>query len=75
MRMSQVALTTDWIVLEPLEERHFDGLLASVREPSVWKYMGFADLSDARRIAMPLTRRPRKLACVSVRCAAVLGEL
>jgi len=50
VRMLQVVLTEGAIVLEPLEERHFDGILASVREPSVWKYMGFADLSDERAV-------------------------
>ena len=46
----QIALTKDPVILEPLEERHFDGILASVRDPSIWKYMGFADLSDERAV-------------------------
>ncbi len=51
MQMLQIALSKDSIIiLEPLEKRHFDGILASVRHPSVWKYMGFADLSDERAV-------------------------
>lgn len=46
----QIALAKDSIILEPLEERHFDGILASVRDPSIWKYMSFADLSDERAV-------------------------
>ena len=46
----QITLTADTIRLEPLAERHFDGILASVRDPSVWKHMGFADLSDERAV-------------------------
>jgi RimJ/RimL family protein N-acetyltransferase len=33
-----------------MAERHFDGILASVRDPSVWMYMGFADLSDEQAV-------------------------
>lgn len=50
MQIQQIALAKDHIILEPLEERHFDGILASVRDPSIWKYMGFADLSDERAV-------------------------
>jgi len=50
VRIEQIALTKDFVVLEPLEERHFDGILASVRDPSVWKFMSFADLSDERAV-------------------------
>jgi RimJ/RimL family protein N-acetyltransferase len=44
------ALAKDSTILEPLEERHFAGILASVRHSSVWKYMGFADLSDEQAV-------------------------
>lgn len=50
MQIPQIPLTKDSVILEPLEERHFDGILASVRDPSIWKYMGFADLSDERAV-------------------------
>ena len=50
MQILQIALAKDSIILEPLEERHFDGILASVRDPSIWKYMSFADLSDERAV-------------------------
>lgn len=50
MRISQVVLTMDSVALEPLDERHFDGMLASVQDPSVWKYMSFADLSDPKAV-------------------------
>lgn len=50
MQILQAALAKDSIILEPLEERHFDGILASVRDPSIWKYMSFADLSDERAV-------------------------
>lgn len=46
MQILQTVLTKDPVVLEPLEERHFDGILASVRDRSVWQHMSFADLSD-----------------------------
>lgn len=46
----QTSLAKDCIILEPLDERHFDGILASARDPSIWKYMSFADLSDERAI-------------------------
>lgn len=46
MQITQTTLSNDSITLEPLEERHFDGILASVRDPSVWMFMGFADLSN-----------------------------
>jgi N-acetyltransferase len=50
LQITQTALTKDFVVLEPLAERHYDGILASVRDPSIWKYMGFADLSDDRAV-------------------------
>ena len=46
----QIVLAKDCIILEPLEDRHFDGILASIRDPSIWKYMSFADLSDERAV-------------------------
>ncbi|HLK62307.1 MAG TPA: GNAT family protein [Bryobacteraceae bacterium] len=46
MQIPRTTLTKDSISLEPLEERHWHGILESVRDPSVWKYMSFADLSD-----------------------------
>ena len=48
--MLRTALSKDWVLLEPLEERHFAGILASVQDPSVWTHMGFADLSDERAV-------------------------
>ena len=50
MQIQPVALNRDSVALEPLAERHFEGILASVQDPSVWKYMGFADLSDAKAV-------------------------
>jgi N-acetyltransferase len=50
VQILQIALAKDSVLLEPLEERHFDGILASVRDPSIWKYMSFADLSDERAV-------------------------
>lgn len=50
MPISQSVLTMDSVLLEPLEEHHFDGILASVQDPSVWKYMSFADLSDPKAV-------------------------
>ncbi len=50
MQLQQVVLTKDSVSLEPLQAQHFDGILASVRDPSVWKLMGFSDLSDARAV-------------------------
>jgi len=52
VQISQIALIKDTVILEPLEERHFDGILASVHDPSIWKYMGFADLSDERAVRL-----------------------
>jgi RimJ/RimL family protein N-acetyltransferase len=46
VQIIQTALCKDSVILEPLEERHFEGILASVRDPSVWQYMSFADLSN-----------------------------
>jgi N-acetyltransferase len=48
--ITRTALTKDTVLLEPLEERHFEGILASVRDPSVWRYMSFADLSNERAV-------------------------
>ena len=50
MQIRQVELTYDSVLLEPLAERHFDGILASVSDPSVWRFMSFADLSDAAAV-------------------------
>src|SRR5689334_13819631 len=50
VQILQTALAKDSTLLEPLEELHFDGILASVRDPSIWKYMSFADLSDERAV-------------------------
>jgi N-acetyltransferase len=50
VQILQIALAKDSVLLEPLEERHFDGILASVRDPSIWKYMSFADLSNERTV-------------------------
>jgi RimJ/RimL family protein N-acetyltransferase len=46
MQIEQSVLSYDSVVLEPLAEHHFDGILASVSDSSVWQFMGFADLSD-----------------------------
>jgi N-acetyltransferase len=50
VQIVQTALRQDSVILEPLAERHFGGILESVRDPSIWKYMGFEDLSDARAV-------------------------
>ena len=48
--MAPAALVKDFVALEPLEERHYEGILASVADPSVWRYMSFADLSDPQAV-------------------------
>ena len=50
MPIPQIALVKDSILLEPLAQRHFTGIFASVSDPSVWRHMGFADLSDERAV-------------------------
>lgn len=50
MPIPHVVLTKEAVTLEPLAERHFDGIIASVGDPSVWKHMGFLDLSDAAAV-------------------------
>ena len=50
MQFRQVALTKDFVLLESLEARHLDAIIASAADKSVWEHMSFADLSDRRAV-------------------------
>ncbi len=82
MPILQTALSKDSVTLEPLAERHFDGILASVRDRSIWEYMGFADLSDERAVRMwfdaaleePAKETGAPFAIIDGNSGAVLGS-
>jgi len=43
-------LKRDFVILEPLHACHEEEIVATVRDPSVWRFMSFADLSDERSV-------------------------
>lgn len=46
MPIPQTILRKDLVSLEPLQACHEEEIVATVRDPSVWTYMSFTDLSD-----------------------------
>jgi len=50
VQFRHVALTRDFVLLESLEPRHLDAIIASVADKTVWQHMSFADLSDRRAV-------------------------
>jgi hypothetical protein len=48
--IAQPTLQRDFVILEPLEARHEEEIVASVQDPSIARFMTFADLNDERSV-------------------------
>lgn len=48
--IAQPTLQRDFVILEPLEARHEHEIVASVQDPSIARFMTFADLNDERSV-------------------------